>query len=258
MTSPRRVDIAADLGESLGPWPMGRDAEIVPYLTSAHVACGFHAGDPGTIRRTIELLREHRVAVGAHPGYPDLVGFGRHKMDLTPREVEDVVLYQIAAVGGIAAALGGALQHAKPHGALYNVAEVDDGTADAIVAALTRIDPRLVLVATPASRLRARAAAAGVRVAREFFLDRAYNGDGTLASRRLRDAMLTDPAEMCRRAVGAVRDGKFPARDGTVLAVEVDTICLHGDHPPSLEAVRILRKMLADAGIEVAALGTFV
>ncbi len=253
----RQVDIAADMGESLGPWPMGRDRDIVPYLTSAHIACGFHASDPATIRTTIELLREHEVAIGAHPGYPDLVGFGRRRMDLAPRDVEDLVLYQVAAVKGMVEAFGGRLQHVKPHGALYNVAEVDDGTAQAIVAAIKRADPELAIVATPHSRLCAHATAAGMAVAREFFLDRGYNADGTLVSRRRAGAMLTDPEAMCRRAVAASRDGRFETADGATVEVQVDTICLHGDHGPSHVAVQRLRRMLEAAGIAVAPLGTF-
>lgn len=252
------MDISADMGESLGPWPMGQDDDIAPYLTSAHIACGFHASDPGTIRRSVELLRRHRVAIGAHPGYPDLIGFGRHKMDLVPHEVENLVLYQVAAVKGMVEAFGGRLQHVKPHGALYNVAEVDDGTAEAIAAAVKRLDPHLIVVATPHSRLHAHAAAAGLPVAREFFLDRAYMADGTLASRRRADAMLPDPEAMCRRAVGAARDGRVPAVEGTDVEVQVDTICLHGDHAPSRAAARILRGMLEQAGIDVAAMGTWI
>lgn len=254
----RRVDISADMGESLGPWPMGQDDEIAPYLTSAHIACGFHASDPGTIRKTIELLLRHRVAIGAHPGYADIVGFGRHKMDLTPREVEDLVLYQVAAVRGMVEAFGGRLQHVKPHGALYNVAEVDDGTAAAVIAAVRHVDPRLIIVATPHSRLYAQAAAAGMPVAREFFLDRGYMPDGTLVSRRRGDAMLTDPEAMCRRAVAAVRDGRIPTVEGTHVGVGVDTICLHGDHAPSRAAVRVLRSVLEGAGIDVTAMGTWI
>ncbi len=245
------MDIAADMGESLGQWAMGQDPEIAPYLTSAHIACGFHASDPSTVRRTIELLQTHRVAIGAHPGYPDLIGFGRRRMDLAPREVEDMVLYQVAAVKGMVEAFGLRLQHVKPHGALYNVAEVDDGTAAAVVAAVKRIDPGLVIVATPHSRLYAHAVTAGLAVAREFFLDRDYNPDGTLVSRRQPDAMLTDPEAMCERAVGAVRDHRILTSEGTTLEVQVDTICLHGDHAPSQAAVRTLRGMLEEAGIAV-------
>ncbi len=245
------VDISADMGESLGPWPMGRDPDVAPHLTSAHIACGFHASDPGTIRRTIELLARHDVAIGAHPGYPDLVGFGRRRMDLTAREVEDAVLYQVAAVKGMVEASGARLQHVKPHGALYNVAEAEDATAAAIVAAVKRIDPALIIVATPHSRLYAQAGSAGMRAAREFFLDRGYNADGTLVSRRRPNAMLTDPEAMCRRAVAAVRDHRLETEDHARLTVGVDTICLHGDHGPSQEAVRMLRGMLEDAGISV-------
>lgn len=254
----RRVDISADMGESLGRWPMGQDDEIAPYLTSAHIACGFHASDPATIRRTVELLQRHRVAVGAHPGYQDLIGFGRHTMDLAPQEVDDLVLYQVAALRGMVEAFGGRLQHVKPHGALYNVAEVDEGTARAIAAAVKRVDPHLIMVATPPSQLAAASRAAGLSVAREFFLDRAYMPDGMLASRRRPDAMLMDPEAMCRRAVAAVRDGRVPAVDGTSVDVQVDTICLHGDHAPSRAAVRMLRGMLEQAGVEVAAVGTWI
>ncbi len=245
------VDVSADMGESLGPWPMGRDPDIAPHLTSAHIACGFHASDPSTIRRTIELLHHHHVAIGAHPGYPDLVGFGRRRMDVSAREVEDIVLYQVAAVKGMVEASGERLQHVKPHGALYNVAEADDSTAAAIVAAVGRIDPTLIIVATPHSRLCAQAEAAGMRVAREFFLDRGYNADGTLVSRRRPDAMLTNPETMVRRAVTAVRDHRLETDDHAMLDITVDTICLHGDHGPSQAAVRMLRSALEGAGISV-------
>jgi 5-oxoprolinase (ATP-hydrolysing) subunit A len=248
------VDISADLGESVGPWPMGRDPDIAPHLTSAHIACGFHASDPSTIRRTIDLLQRHNVAIGAHPGYPDLVGFGRRRMDLSAREVEDIILYQVAAVKGMVEACGVRLQHVKPHGALYNVAEAEDDTAAAIVAAVKRLDPTLILVATPHSRLYAQAEAAGVRAAREFFLDRGYNADGTLVSRRRPTAMLTDPEAMVRRAVTAVCDHRLETEDHAILEVGVDTICLHGDHGPSREAVRMLRGALEDAGVSVRAL----
>jgi 5-oxoprolinase (ATP-hydrolysing) subunit A len=252
------VDISADMGESFGPWPMGRDPEIAPHLTSAHIACGSHASDPGTIRRTIDLLREHSVAIGAHPGYPDLVGFGRRRMDMAPGEVEDLILFQVAAVKGMVEAAGSRLQHVKPHGALYNVAEAEDSTAAAIVAAVRRIDPALIIVATPHSRLYAQAGVAGMRAAREFFLDRGYNADGTLVSRRRPHAMLTDPGAMCRRAVTAVRDHQLKTEDGAILEVGVDTICLHGDHGPSHEAVRMLRGMLEDAGVSVRPLGQWL
>ena len=250
------VDIAADMGESFGPWPMGQDADIAPYLTSAHIACGFHASDPGTIRRTIELLHRHKVAIGAHPGYPDLVGFGRRRMDMTAREVEDMVLYQVAAVHGIVESFGLHLQHVKPHGALYNVAEEDDATAAAIVAAVKRIDPHLIIVATPHSRLYAQTVAADMAVAREFFLDRGYAADGRLVSRRRPDAMLADPQAMVRRAVTAVRQGRITTVDGGAVDVEVDTICLHGDHGPSQAAVRTLRGALKSEGIDVAPMGS--
>jgi 5-oxoprolinase (ATP-hydrolysing) subunit A len=248
------VDIAADMGESFGPWPMGRDADIAPYLTSAHIACGFHASDPGTIRHTIELLARHNVAIGAHPGYPDLVGFGRRPMDMAARDVEDMVLYQVAAVRGIVETYGLRLQHVKPHGALYNVAEADTNTAGAIVAAIKWIDAALIVVATPHSRLREQAEAAGMRVAREFFLDRGYTAGGTLVSRRRPNAMLTDPASMIRRAVTAVCDHRLLTEDGGVLEIGVDTICLHGDHAPSQEAVRTLRSTLEASGVTVAPL----
>ncbi|MBI4277391.1 MAG: 5-oxoprolinase subunit PxpA [Armatimonadetes bacterium] len=254
----RTVDIAADMGESFGVWTRGRDEEIAPYLTSAHIACGVHASDPGTLRRTIELLAGHGVAIGAHPGYPDLLGFGRRRMDMTPREIEDTVLYQVAVVKGMVEALGSRLQHVKPHGALYHAAEVDDLVAAAIVAATKRFVPPLAIVTTPHSRLFAQAAAAGAPAAREFFLDNAYKADGTLLSRRLPEAVLNDPEAMCRRAVEAVRAGRVAAVDGTMIEVRVDTICLHGDHEPSAVALPKLRVALEAAGVAVRPLGDFV
>ena len=200
------IDLNSDLGESFGAWPMGQDEALMASITSANVACGFHAGDPGVMRRTIALAKHHGVAVGAHPGFPDLVGFGRREMQVTPQEVEDLVLYQVAALAGIAAAQGVRLQHVKAHGALYNQACRDAGLADAIARAVAAFDRSLILLGLPGSALIRAGERAGLRVAAEVFADRAYEPDGSLASRRKPGSVIHDAAQVVARAVRMVRD----------------------------------------------------
>ena len=191
--TPMRIDLNSDLCESFGAWPMGQDEALMTSITSANVACGFHAGDPGVMRQTVALARQHNVAVGAHPGFPDLVGFGRREMQAAPREVEDFVVYQVAALAGVAAAQGVRLQHVKAHGALYNQACRDASLADAIARAVAALDPSLILFGLPGSELLRAGERAGLRVAAEIFADRAYEPDGSLASRRKPGAVIHDP-----------------------------------------------------------------
>jgi UPF0271 protein len=251
-----QIDLNSDLGESFGPWRMGEDAALMTSITSANVACGFHAGDPSVMRQTIALARQHGVAVGAHPGFPDLVGFGRREMQASPREVEDFVLYQVSALAGIATAEGVRLQHVKAHGALYNQACRDRPLADAIARAIAAFDSSLVLLGLPGSELLAAGERAGLRVAAEAFADRAYEPDGSLASRRKPGSVIHDPAQVVDRAVAMVRDGSVVATDGSTVQLKAHTICLHGDTPGASDLARLVKAGLQTAGVRVASLGS--
>lgn len=246
-----RIDLNSDLGESFGPWPMGQDAALMDSITSANVACGFHAGDPGAMRTTITLARQKGVAIGAHPGFPDLVGFGRREMKATPGEVEDFVLYQVSALAGMAAAQGMRLQHVKAHGALYNMACRDRALADAIAKAVAAFDRSLVLFGLPNSELLRAGAAAGLPIAAEVFADRAYERDGSLTSRTQPGSVIHDTAHVVERAVRMVKDKAVVAVDGSTIALQADTICLHGDTPGAADLARAVRAGLEKAGIEV-------
>ena len=246
------IDLNSDLGESFGRWTLGSDTELMKVITSANVACGYHAGDPGVMRATVRLARDAGVAVGAHPGLPDLAGFGRRNMAVSAEEVEDMVLYQVGALAAIAAGEGVRLQHVKPHGALYNMAVKDRGLADAIVRAVRAFDAKLLLFALPGSGLEAAATALGIRVAREGFADRAYEADGSLTPRTRPGAVIHTPADVIGRAVRMARDGIVRAANGSDIPMRVDTICTHGDTPASHELTRQLRAALEADGILVA------
>jgi UPF0271 protein len=246
-----RIDLNADVGESFGAYAIGDDEALLASVTSASIAAGFHAGDPGVLRRTIRLARGHGVALGAHPGFQDLAGFGRREMRVSPTDAEDLVLYQIAAVAGIAQSEGARLQHVKPHGALYNMAATDPGLAEAIARAVRAFDPSLVLFGLPGSALLAAGRSAGLRVAAEGFADRAYMRDGTLAPRSLPDSVMSDPAEVISRALRIVVDGLVTAIDGTVVPIVADTLCVHGDTPGAGRLAASLRTGLEAAGIKV-------
>ncbi len=250
------VDLNSDLGESFGPWTMGHDEALMTSITSANIACGFHAGDPSVMRQTIRLAKQHGVAVGAHPGFPDLVGFGRREMQLSTGEVEDLVLYQLAAIAGVASAEGVRLQHVKAHGALYNMAARDGSLARAIARAVAAFDRTLVLLGLPNSALLREGDAAGLRVAAEVFADRTYESDGSLTSRRVSGSVIQDSAQVVTRAVDMVTTGQVTATDGTIVRLRADTICLHGDTPGAADLARQVRAALEAAGIKVAALAT--
>jgi UPF0271 protein len=256
MVSGKTIDLNSDLGESFGPWMMGHDEALMPSITSANVACGFHAGDPTVMRRTIRLARQHGVAVGAHPGFADLVGFGRREMQVSPGELEDLVLYQLAAIAGVARAEGVRLQHVKAHGALYNMAARDASLARAIARAVAAFDRTLILLGLPNSALLQEGEAAGLRVAAEVFADRTYEADGSLTSRRVPGSVIHDPARVVTRAVDMVTSGQVIATDGTLVPLRADTICLHGDTPGAAELARQMRAALASAGLTVTSLAT--
>lgn len=219
-----RIDINSDLGESFGAYTIGNDAGLMTSITSANVAAGFHGGDPSVLRDTIRLAKNHGVAVGAHPGFPDLVGFGRRELNVTPREAEDFVLYQVAAVAGVAAAEGVKLQHVKPHGALFNMAVRNRELADAIARGVAAFDRNLILFGLPGSEILAAGRAAGLRVAAEIFADRAYESDGSLVSRRKPNAVIHDAALVVSRAVNMVQERGVLSIDGQFVPLEADTI----------------------------------
>ena len=249
------VDLNADLGESFGRWTLGSDQEVLRSITSANVACGFHAGDPGVMRQTVRLARQAGVAIGAHPGFADLAGFGRREIAASAQEVEDSVLYQVGALEAMARAEGLQLQHVKPHGALYNMAARDASLARAVAAAVASFDRELLLFAPPGSELANAALAAGLRVVLEGFADRAYTADGSLRPRGQPGALVDDPSDVVDRAVRMVRERTVRAADGSVIPLPVQTICVHGDTPGSGELARRLRTGLEAAGIEIRAAG---
>lgn len=246
-----RIDLNSDVGESFGAYRLGADAEIMRSITSANVACGFHASDPGVMRETVRLARAAGVAVGAHPGFPDLVGFGRREMRVSPGEVEDMVLYQIGALAAIARSEGVSIGHVKAHGALYNMAARERPLAEAIARAVRAFDPSLVLFGLPRSELLRAGEAAGLSVASEGFADRAYAPDGSLVSRTQPGAVIRDADEVVRRSLRLVTERRVTAIDGSELGFEVNTLCVHGDTPGAQELTRRLRAGLEEHGITV-------
>jgi UPF0271 protein len=249
-----RVDLNADTGESSNLSTTDDDALLLRSITSSSIACGFHAGDPSMMRNTVRLAVRAGVAVGAHPAFADRDGFGRREIATDPKEIVNMVLYQVGALSAVAMAEGVGLQHVKPHGALYNMSVHRSDVAEAIAAAVAAFDKSLFLIGLPGSQLLAAGARLGLRVAAEGFVDRSYEPDGSLTPRHLVDAVLTDPGRAADRAVRMVRDGEIAARDGSTLSVKVDTICVHGDTPGSAGLAAAVRRGLEQAGITVAPL----
>ncbi len=246
------IDINSDIGEGFGPWMLAPDDELMPLISSANIACGFHAGDPVTIERTVHLARNNRVGVGAHPGYPDRVGFGRRTIAATPDEIRTDVLYQIGAITAFCRAAGTELQHVKAHGALYNHAVRDAATAEAIARAVWQYDRNMLFFVLPGSELEAAGATLGLPLAQEAFADRGYMPDGSLVPRSQPEAVITDPEVVARRMVRLVKEGVVEAIDGTELEMTgIETICIHSDTPTSLEIAHALRRGFEDAGILV-------
>jgi UPF0271 protein len=249
------VDLNCDMGESFGAWGMGVDATVLEHVSSANIACGFHAGDPAVMHATVVAALERGVAVGAHPSLPDLQGFGRRVMHVTPDEAYALVLYQIGALAGFCRARGGRLSHVKAHGALYNMAAKDAGLAQAIAHAVRDFDPGLVLFGLAGSELVRAGRAAGLTVANEVFADRSYQADGTLTPRSRPDAMILDVGTALTQVERMLCEGKVRAGDGTEVAIEADTVCIHGDQPGAAEFARELRALLARLGVVVRAPG---
>jgi UPF0271 protein len=246
------IDLNSDLGESFGPWVMGNDAAMIELASSVNVACGFHAGDADTMRKTVELAKARGVRVGAHPGYRDLQGFGRRPIvGLSAAEIENLVAYQIGALQGIAAAAGYKVTHVKAHGAISNVACEDDMTARAIAAGIKAVDRNLKFVVLANTKLVKAGEAAGLPLVHEVFADRAYEDDATLVSRRKPGAVLHDTAAIAQRVVRMVQDRAVVSVSGKTIKVQIDTVCTHGDTAGAVEIARAVRQALTDNGIEV-------
>jgi len=245
-----KVDLNADMGESFGRWTLGDDASLMPYLTSANIACGFHGGDPHVMRTTVALALEHGVGIGAHVAFPDLIGFGRRRLAATPEEIQDYIVYQAGAIRAFADAAGGRLQHVKPHGALYTTIADSPDHAQAAAEGVAMLGPDVILLMPP--DIEPAAAAAGVPFVPEGYVDLDYDAAGKLVLERIKQ--LRDPKEMGERAVRLVRDGKVRTVDGGDLSLEVESICVHGDAPNAAEIAAAIRKALAEAGVEVAPL----
>lgn len=257
----KRIDLNCDMGESFGAWTMGMDGEVIRHVTSANIACGFHAGDPRVMYKTVKLAKDNGVGVGAHPGYPDLVGFGRRNLDCTPDEVRDYVAYQVGAVKAFCAIHGVKLQHVKPHGSLYNMSVGNESMIRAIVEAIAGVDKDVIYLAlggAQAPLVTRIANEAGIRVAFEAFPDRAYTPEGTLAPRSLAGAVIKDPKTAAERALRMAKEGRIVAVDGSVLTMRIDTICVHGDNPSAVELVRTIRSSIEAEGISVVPMGTFI
>lgn len=251
-----RIDLNCDMGESFGAWRMGNDLEILDHVTSANIACGFHAGDPTTMRKTVEAAIAKGVALGAHPGLPDLQGFGRRTMAVSPAEAYDLTVYQIGALAAFAQAAGGRLAHVKAHGALYNMAAKDAKLSEAIARAVRDVDADLVLFGLAGSETIRAAENVGVRAAGEVFADRTYQDDGSLTPRSRPDAMIEDADAAAAQVRRMVCDGVVRSTTGTDVAVRADTLCIHSDQPGALAFVKRIRAELERAGVEVKAFGS--
>ncbi|MDR9503754.1 5-oxoprolinase subunit PxpA [Brevibacillus agri] len=243
------VDLNCDMGESFGAYRLGNDQAILQHVSSANIACGFHAGDPSTMRKTVKLAIESRVAIGAHPGLADLVGFGRRNMDISAQDAYELVVYQIGALQAFVQAEGGVMQHVKPHGALYNMAATRPALAEAIAEAVYRVNPELVLFGLAGSELTRAGEKIGLRTAHEVFADRTYQADGTLTPRTQPDALIADEAESLAQVVRMVTEGKVQSLQGVDVPIRADTICIHGDGAHALAFTESIRQALQAAGV---------
>lgn len=251
----KKIDLNCDLGESYGEFTVGMDAEVLKYITSANVACGYHGGDPLTMEKTVKNAIKNGVAIGAHPSFPDLVGFGRREMRLTPDQIRTDVIYQIGALCGFLAAQGAELQHVKPHGALYNMSGKDYDMAMAICAGVKQCAPSAIMLAPVGSMMQKAAAEQGLRFAGEFFADRAYNPDGSLVPRSMPGSLITDPEAAAQRVLQMLQKGTVTCIDGTVLDISCVSVCVHGDNAHAVDVVRALRSSLENAGVTPSPMG---
>ncbi|MCM3274107.1 LamB/YcsF family protein [Paenibacillus elgii] len=243
------VDLNCDLGESFGAYKQGNDEEMLRLVTSVNIACGFHAGDPGTMRQTVKSALDNKVAIGAHPGLPDLIGFGRRNMEISPQEAFDMVVYQIGALNGFVQAEGGVMRHVKPHGALYNMAARSAKLAEAIAEAVYKVNPKLILYGLSGSELIRAGAKLGLLTASEVFADRTYQSDGSLTPRSQPDAMINDPSAAVKQIMNMVKEGTVRSQQETDVPILAETICIHGDGKHAVEFARGIRDMLQDEGI---------
>ncbi len=250
----RTIDLNCDMGESFGTYQHGRDEDIIEYISSANVACGWHAGDALVMNRTVRLAAAHGVGVGAHPSYPDLMGFGRRNMDCSADEIRDYLIYQIGALSGFCAANKVEMRHVKPHGSLYLTAVENKTVAAAIAEAIVSVDPNLILVALAGSKgalMSSIGEQFGLKVVCEAFPDRAYTPNGTLVSRRLPGAVISDPDQVAERALKMAKEGKVVTTDGTEIDLEMHTLCVHGDNPAAVELVNSIRGLLESNGVTI-------
>jgi UPF0271 protein len=257
----KKIDMNSDVGESFGNYKLGMDEKVIPLISSANIACGFHAGDPAVMKRTIAIAKENGVAIGAHPGFPDLIGFGRRSMDASLEEIQDDVTYQIGALQAFATTQGVKVQHVKPHGALYNMAVQNIEIWDAVSEAIAAIDPSLILFAQAGpwqQGVESIGLKHGIRIAFEFFGDRAYNPDGSLVSRKEPGAVIHDHQLVADKVLKMVTEGKVVCRDKSEIELSAHTICVHGDNPKALDLVKKIRETLEASGIDIAPPASFI
>jgi UPF0271 protein len=248
------LNLNGDMGESFGRYSLGNDAGLIEVVKSASIACGFHAGDPDVMAGAVKLAQQHGVSIGAHPSFPDLQGFGRRPLRMRPREIENMVAYQIGALQGIAAAHGATVTHVKPHGALNNIAHEDIECADAIARAIKGVDRELIFVATACSQMVAAGERHGLRVAHEAYADRTYDDAGRLTSRQVAGALITDPATAVRQVLSFVDAGALVTSNGKQIATRIDTICAHGDEASGVAVMTAVRRALEERGVRVVTL----
>ncbi len=253
MTPPISVDLNCDAGESFGAYHLGNDEAILPFVSSVNIACGFHAGDPAVMKKTVNLALQHGVAIGAHPGLPDLAGFGRREMAVSPEEAYDLVIYQVGALAGFVKAAGGTLHHVKPHGALYNMAAVNIPLAQAIAEAVYQLYPEAFLYGLSGSALIQAGQKVGLPTVNEVFADRTYQPNGTLTPRRQPDALITSPQEAINQVVQMVTAGTVRAQDGRLIPIQADTICIHGDGAHAMAFARQINETLQRENIGIRA-----
>jgi UPF0271 protein len=248
------IDLNCDMGESFGAYRLGQDELLMEHITSANIACGFHAGDPAIMRKTVTSCLQHAVAIGAHPGLPDIVGFGRRNLQITAAEAYEMVVYQVGALLGFVRAEGASLRHVKPHGALYNMASVDPVLSDAIAEAVYRVDPQLILFGLAGSELIKAGQRIGLNTAAEAFADRTYRADGTLTPRTEPDALLHGVQESVQQVIGMIKEGRVTTPYGDTVLLSPHTICIHGDAPNAMSFAKAIRSQLEQAGISVRAI----
>lgn len=252
------IDINCDMGESFGNYQLGADTEVLKYVTSANIACGFHAGDPATMKKTVRMALEEKVGIGAHPGFQDLVGFGRREMKVSPEEAYDLVVYQIGALEAFVRSEGGRLQHVKPHGALFNMAAADSVLARAVAEAVYKVDAELILFGLSGSELVKAGEEIGLRTASEVFSDRTYQQDGSLTSRRKPGALIESPEEAIAQVVRMVKNHKVKALNGLDIDICAHTVCIHGDGESALRFAEQITKTLQQEKIEIKRIGDFL